>query len=1016
MELLLVLLALSFPVCAYVALGLAIGARKKLKDVDEHWRRRVNELARRIEQLEGVRAPAPPPARKPKPFEPPPRPAPGPAPAKPAPRVEPPAEPALRPEAAPRWRVPPPEPLPEPLAAAGPRASLEERIGGRWFNWVGILAILFGVAYAMKYSFERGWITPTMRFWGGLLFGIGLIAAGSLSERRSYAVLARGFWGGGIGVLFVVFFAGFKLLFVDGEPILGRSLAFAGMAATVALGTAIAILYDTRTTAALSAIGGYLVPALLRTGVPDQVFLFTYLLILTGGLLFLGYWKRWGFLRLLAFGVVVAYFAGWWITEGTGAPWAMLLYPSVLFVFFATETLAWSVWRRVADASVSYVLLGLVTTLHTLSGLGVLDDHFTAFRGAFLLATAAYLLLGARLISRRHPEDRPLALCYGYAAGLLFLLAPAMEARLHGAWHACAWALEGAVLFRASEVWGARGHGRVFAYAAFGLAAVRLLAYDTPVSLFEVGPYLPLWNARGLAYAIVTASLAFGCWRSWRREREGPVEETEHLAATGLWIVTLSLPAVLFSLELDQALDTYVLPRFAGRGPAYVHQASHWMTLLWAAYATLVATVTARRGVLVLRNVALVFGAFVLCYHVIRGLADTYVTQQTPFLNSRFGVTLALALCLAWCARELRFLPARGTAHLFLLMALGMEWIDLCHVRGIGHGAAWFGFSLLIAAYGAGLLARGAEGLRPLGAALVAASGAKFLLLDLPLTGDTAPMLFLHLRLAAAAGAAAACFFAGSRPFPGPIPTLLRLLAHAVTVAALTVEATDLFERHHWHGEPRFAATALWAVYGAVALQVGYARGRRHLRAVGLVLLWAALLAGLSFVPYADRAGRLFLNTRALGLGATAAALLFSAELYRRRGAPATPLRAGELAEGAALGAALALASHGAMMLLLTLEAADHFHLAGSERHARQLSYSLIWAVYAIGMVVSGLVRSYRPVRLMALAVLVATIFKVFFFDLSFLEGAYRVLSFLALGAILVAVSFLYQKYRRVLA
>lgn len=82
----------------------------------------------------------------------------------------------------------------------------------------------------------------------------------------------------------------------------------------------------------------------------------------------------------------------------------------------------------------------------------------------------------------------------------------------------------------------------------------------------------------------------------------------------------------------------------------------------------------------------------------------------------------------------------------------------------------------------------------------------------------------------------------------------------------------------------------------------------------------------------------------------------------------------------------------------------------------RQLSYSLIWAVYAIGMVIGGFLRRYRPVRLMALAVLVGTILKVFLFDLSFLEGVYQILSFLVLGAILVAVSFLYQKYRHVFA
>jgi uncharacterized membrane protein len=35
---------------------------------------------------------------------------------------------------------------------------------------------------------------------------------------------------------------------------------------------------------------------------------------------------------------------------------------------------------------------------------------------------------------------------------------------------------------------------------------------------------------------------------------------------------------------------------------------------------------------------------------------------------------------------------------------------------------------------------------------------------------------------------------------------------------------------------------------------------------------------------------------------------------------------------------------------------------------------------------------------------------KVFLYDLSFLERAYRILSFLVLGAVLLAVSFFYQR------
>ena len=364
-----------------------------------------------------------------------------------------------------------------------------------------------------------------------------------------------------------------------------------------------------------------------------------------------------------------------------------------------------------------------------------------------------------------------------------------------------------------------------------------------------------------------------------------------------------------------------------------------------------------------------------------------------------------------WSAREFRFLawPGKVGAHLLVLLGLSMEWVDLCHVRGFEPGALWFGLTILLVTYGTALLVR-SKTLRLFALALVAAAAAKFLLLDLPFVHERATGLLLQMRFAAGAAAAAACLFAATRGWP----TYLRLLGHVVLVATLTGEVLDLFARQGWdHGG--FAAAGLWATYGLGALEVGYSRQRRHLRGFGLVLLWVALVLGLMLVPAGGRAAHLLLNARCLGLGVTAAGLLLSAGFYRRRVPPDPPLRWSNFVEDKRLGVPLSLAGHGLVMFLLTLEAADRFHLAGSEEHMRQLSYSLIWAVYAIGMVIAGLQRRYRPVRLMALGVLAATIAKVFFFDLSFLTGAYRILSFLALGAILVAVSFLYQKYRQVL-
>jgi uncharacterized membrane protein len=49
-------------------------------------------------------------------------------------------------------------------------------------------------------------------------------------------------------------------------------------------------------------------------------------------------------------------------------------------------------------------------------------------------------------------------------------------------------------------------------------------------------------------------------------------------------------------------------------------------------------------------------------------------------------------------------------------------------------------------------------------------------------------------------------------------------------------------------------------------------------------------------------------------------------------------------------------------------------------------------------------------VRWQALVLIAATILKVFVYDVSELDRAYRILSFIVLGALLLAISFVYQR------
>jgi uncharacterized membrane protein len=106
------------------------------------------------------------------------------------------------------------------------------------------------------------------------------------------------------------------------------------------------------------------------------------------------------------------------------------------------------------------------------------------------------------------------------------------------------------------------------------------------------------------------------------------------------------------------------------------------------------------------------------------------------------------------------------------------------------------------------------------------------------------------------------------------------------------------------------------------------------------------------------------------------------------------------------------------LFVLLNIEIAD-FYATGpaltfnffSSSLAQELTYTMGWAVFAIAMLIAGIVMHARAARMAALVLLLITILKCFLHDLARLGGLYRVGSLLGLALALVIVGVLLQKY-----
>ena len=208
--------------------------------------------------------------------------------------------------------------------------------------------------------------------------------------------------------------------------------------------------------------------------------------------------------------------------------------------------------------------------------------------------------------------------------------------------------------------------------------------------------------------------------------------------------------------------------------------------------------------------------------------------------------------------------------------------------------------------------------------------------------------------------------------------------------------------------------TAGWALQAAVLCFLGLRLADRRIR-FGfwmVILLATARLLAVEWPLYINPEEYRFLINRAAVLTFLLIAILvFCAWLYHRF----RPAEKGWFNEVNILGAAAGLlflvfcsvdiGRYGDVLASRTGEWTDYHNLS-------MLAISIFWGCYAAVFMAAGFIRKQPLPRYAAIALFGITVVKVFLFDLSFLDLVYRIISLVALGLILLAVSYLYQSNR----
>ncbi len=932
------------------------------------------------------------------------------------------------------------EPPPPPITPPSPRRPFdwEGLVGVKLFSWIAGILLVLAAVFFLKYSVDQGWLNPTVRVVIGLATGMALIIVCELRVARDYRATANAMHGAAIAILYATLFAMHARWHLA-----SAGVAFFGMLLVTAVAVYLSIRRNSVLIALLGLLGGFATPALLSTGENRPIVLFSYLFLLNAGLAGVAYWKRWPALTALSVLLTAIYQWGWIakFLDTSQVPLA-----AGIFIVFAVLAAAGLWFRRRDEADEQQVMFDRVATAG--ASLPLFFAIFTAAMPAygarfntlfgFLLLVAAGL---AGIAWKRGPAWLNLL------GGLVVLITWAVwlsASYTSAAWPTVlAWATAFIVLYLVSRQ---AVIGALLFFVFPALAAIEP-ATDLPALLFAVT--LILLAGVGV-YAIrsvdartfyIAAGFTIGGLAVWTaRHLDGVTAGSALTIYTTFAFVALAVSVGAHKFERaiapEVALAAYgFLIVVAGKRSLGTPPLLLLSALVAIGVAVAVVAFHLRRSSLLTGSV--VGGQIVL-------MAWANATTRSPWPYVALAAALAVAVVpLIEFALDRRFITSGATAlvlghfvalvvstketapltavvatHVVLLIALlVVAWLINAHEL-----ATIDVFITALATLLANTKTPGQE------AAFAAAIYAPFIAYPLLLGRRVRDSIQPHL---AAVLASVAFFFfarhaiydANLDAYIGALPLLQAGLMGLLLWQLVRIEPPA---ERKLSRLALVAAAALAFVTVAIPLQldkewITIAWGLEAAALVWLfrrvphegLLLWADGLFIIVFV-------RLVLNPAVFAYHAKSTTPIVNWYLYTYLVPAAAFFAAAYLAPRHRKIAISLFNAAGTVLLfvLLNVEIADFYSIGEtltfnfiSSSLAQDLTYTIGWALFAIGMLIAGIALSVRAARIAALVLLLVTILKCFLHDLARLGGLYRVGSLLGLAVSLVIVGLLLQKF-----
>lgn len=873
------------------------------------------------------------------------------------------------------------EPAKEATSFKLPAFNWEQFMGVKLAAWLGGFALFLGSVFFVKLSIENNWIPPEVRVALGFLLGIGLVVGGVMLSRKRYAVTAQTLCASGIVTLYAITFACRSIYHFD---FFGPGPTFGLMVLITTTAFLLAVRMEAKVVAILGMLGGFLTPLLLSTGHDNPLGLFAYIALLDAGLIAVALHRRWHFLVPLGVAGTIAMEIGWagkFLTNEKTLT-AMI----VCLVFDALFLAAFAVARRLKQTNAllslpvaALVLVSFFFAAYFIEETSLGQQPSQLFTFVFL---ADACILALALLDLRTAK---LNLAAGVA--VFALLALWTNERLNP--DTLLWGLAFYFIF-------------AVIHSAFPIVLSRRAPDAAPTWWSQLFPPLALLLVLGPVMNSAVVSNAI--WPT--------ILLIDFLAIVLAWfsVSLIALAAVLILTLVAAGAWIFKIPAELTGLPSLLVVIGGFSLLFFGAglwFARKFGDRLAESGRTLnlggdFRAQLPAMSALLPFILLVMATARLPLTNPTPI----FGLALLLVVLTLGLTKMLvlEWLPACALAG---MLALGYTW-QANHFTPANAGVTlgWIiAFNALFVGFPFAFRKTLADTRGPWITA--AASSVLFFPLVFGLVKRTWPNDIMGLLPLAYALPAFGCLIAVLRLDPPDHPRRLGRLAlfGGVALFFITLVFPIQFDRQ-W-------ITIGWALEGAALLWLFHRVPHRGLPIAGVILL-IAVFARLALNPavfsYHAHSGTPIFNWYLYTYSLAIVCLLAGARLLAPPRERVLNLKIPPIFN--ALGIVL-------LFLLVNIEIADFFSPADrytltfdfSGNLARDMSYTIAWALFALGLLVLGIWKKTPAARYTALGLLGVTLLKLFFHDLANLSQLYRIGALFAVAIIAILASFVYQRF-----